>query len=107
MRRRSALGPRMTLALTVSIALGLALAGCAHAPARTAEVAPGVPRPDATVEPDGAEMWARTCARCHALRPPDEFSYDQWEVIVEHMRVRATLPAEKTRTILRFLKAAE
>jgi hypothetical protein len=57
--------------------------------------------------PEGAEVWARNCGRCHALRPPDEFSYDQWEVIVEHMRVRATLPAKETRTILEFLKAAE
>ncbi|MCL5097856.1 MAG: cytochrome c [Candidatus Omnitrophica bacterium] len=57
--------------------------------------------------PDEARVWAENCGRCHNLRSPNEFSYDQWEVIVNHMRVRATLTADETRAILSFLKAAQ
>lgn len=60
----------------------------------------------AAAAPDQARVWAENCGRCHFLRPPNEFSYDQWEVIVQHMRLRATLPASETRAILEFLKAA-
>jgi hypothetical protein len=54
----------------------------------------------------GVEIWTQQCGRCHNLRSPDEFSYAQWEVAVNHMRVRATLTAEDAREILDFFKAA-
>jgi hypothetical protein len=54
----------------------------------------------------GVELWTQQCGRCHNLRSPDEFSYAQWEVAVNHMRVRATLTAEDAREILDFFKAA-
>jgi hypothetical protein len=54
----------------------------------------------------GVEIWTQQCGRCHNLRSPDEFSYAQWEVAVNHMRVRATLTAADTREILEFFKAA-
>jgi hypothetical protein len=106
MRARTAFRLHPARALIALIAIGLALAGCAHTPAQHATNETGADPVLATASPDAAEVWAQNCGRCHNLRPPDEFSYDQWEIIVAHMRVRATLPAEKTRVILEFLKAA-
>ncbi len=53
----------------------------------------------------GAEVWAQNCARCHNMRSPSAYSDKQWEVITQHMRVRANLTAEETRKILEFLKS--
>ncbi|HLY76219.1 MAG TPA: cytochrome c [Planctomycetota bacterium] len=52
------------------------------------------------------QLWAETCARCHHGRPPGEFSDLQWEVIGQHMRIRANLTADETRQIVLFLKAS-
>lgn len=60
----------------------------------------------AVVEPGGARLWAETCARCHNYRRPRSRTDAQWEIIVRHMRVRANLPGDEAREILRFLKAA-
>jgi len=57
-------------------------------------------------ERGGAELWARNCRRCHNLRAPTSYSADQWEVVVNHMRVRANLTAKDARKIEEFLKAA-
>ncbi len=53
----------------------------------------------------GAELWTQNCARCHNMRSPSAYSDKQWEVITQHMRVRANLTAEETRKILEFLKS--
>ena len=53
----------------------------------------------------GAELWGQNCARCHNMRSPSAYSDKQWEVIAQHMRVRANLTAEETRKILEFLKS--
>jgi len=53
----------------------------------------------------GALLWAESCARCHNLRSPSSYSSTQWEVIVDHMRVRCYLSGEDARTIVAFLKA--
>jgi len=55
----------------------------------------------------GAELWAQTCARCHNIRSPTEFSHAEWQVIMHHMRVRANLTGEEQRKILEFLKSAD
>lgn len=55
---------------------------------------------------DGARAWVDNCMRCHNLRPPNERSDREWEIIVHHMRVRANLTADEHRLILGFLKAA-
>lgn len=57
-------------------------------------------------EKGGAQLWADNCMRCHNYRQPLERSDREWDTIVHHMRVRANLPAEQARLILRFLKAA-
>lgn len=57
-------------------------------------------------QPGGAELWAHSCRRCHAVPAPTAYSADQWEVVVNHMRIRAGLTAKEARKIEAFLKAA-
>jgi hypothetical protein len=54
----------------------------------------------------GVELWSDNCARCHNLRPPEEFSGTQWATIVHHMRLRANLTGEEAREITKFLQAS-
>lgn len=54
----------------------------------------------------GAKLWSQTCARCHNLRGPSEFSDKNWNVITMHMRVVGPLPGQDVRDIRAFLKAS-
>ena len=51
----------------------------------------------------GARDWANNCARCHNLRSPSEFPPDQWQVIMQHMRIQCGLTGKEARNILAFL----
>lgn len=53
----------------------------------------------------GSQLWAESCGRCHNTRSPAIYSDGEWEVAMQHMRVRANLTAEEHRKIERFLKA--
>lgn len=93
--------------------LGLALAGiflcgCVNAPRRTQAPGPEStrPTPDAAEGVGRADLWARTCSRCHYARGPETFSPEQWETIMLHMRVRANLTTAEHQTILDFLTPA-
>lgn len=55
---------------------------------------------------NGARYWANQCQRCHNLRDPKEFTDDIWDVSVNHMRIRANLPANQVRAIKAFLKSS-
>jgi hypothetical protein len=55
----------------------------------------------------GVELWSENCARCHNMRPPEEFSGQQWEIIVHHMRLRANLTGEEAREITKILQASD
>ncbi len=52
----------------------------------------------------GAELYSMHCNRCHPERYPTERTAAQWKTILLHMRVRANLPAEHARTILKYLQ---
>jgi len=52
----------------------------------------------------GAELYAIHCNRCHPERYAAERTATHWKTILTHMRVRANLPAEQARTILKFLQ---
>ena len=52
----------------------------------------------------GVELYATHCNRCHPERYPVEFNQTQWKTLMLHMRVRANLPAEQARTILKYLQ---
>ena len=54
----------------------------------------------------GVQLWSDNCGRCHNVRPPEEFSGAQWEVLVHHMRTRANLTGAEAREIVKFLQAS-
>jgi hypothetical protein len=53
----------------------------------------------------GAQLWADNCTRCHYVRPPDYYSAAQWQLVMQHMRLRANLTGGEERKITEFLKA--
>jgi len=52
----------------------------------------------------GAEVYALNCNRCHPERYATEFTPSQWKTIMLHMRVRANLPAEQAKAVLKYLQ---
>lgn len=107
-------GPKVVAALALGGFLACMLAyGCASNNPTT----PGASDASATDVPkfalfgpppkkSGVELWSDNCARCHNMRPPNEFSAAQWETIVHHMRLRANLTGEEAREITQFLQAS-
>ncbi len=59
-----------------------------------------------TQERNGAQLWSQNCGACHNLRSPAGYSDAQWDVAVQHMRLRANLTAKDTKAIVEFLKSA-
>lgn len=53
----------------------------------------------------GAQLWSESCMRCHNARSPSWYSDADWEVTMQHMRVRANLTAEEQKKILEFLQS--
>ena len=54
----------------------------------------------------GAQLWSENCARCHNAPAPGEFNNDNWEIVGQHMRVRANLLQPEIDKIVGFLKSA-
>jgi len=52
----------------------------------------------------GQELYAINCNRCHAERYATERTPAQWKTIMTHMRVRANLPADQAKAILKYLQ---
>ena len=52
----------------------------------------------------GAEIINNNCARCHNSRPIQEFSIQEWSVIMPHMREKAHLTGKETEAVMDFLK---
>jgi hypothetical protein len=93
------------LGLAMCGAVALAAAGCASGGGAGAGKGAG-PATRASADKGGAELWGETCGRCHNIRPPTQYSPAEWQVIVHHMRLRATLTTEEQRKITEFLKSA-
>lgn len=99
--------PRATIAATMSIAIFVAFAtGCDPGDkgegAATRPASEGIFSPPART---GAQLWAENCTRCHYSRPPKQYSAQQWDIIVTHMRLRADLTGQEAREITKFLQA--
>ena len=52
----------------------------------------------------GQELYAIHCNRCHPERYATEFTPAQWKTIMLEMQVRANLPAEQAKAILKYLQ---
>lgn len=53
---------------------------------------------------DGEQLYAINCSRCHSERYPTERTDAQWRTLMMHMQVRANLPPEQARKILKYMK---
>ncbi|MFT7524945.1 MAG: mono/diheme cytochrome c family protein [Arenicella sp.] len=51
---------------------------------------------------NGAEVFNNNCARCHNARGLDEFSLEEWAVIMPHMREKAHLTGNETDAVMQF-----
>jgi mono/diheme cytochrome c family protein len=64
---------------------------------------------DADVKPakkklTGEQLYAINCNRCHSERYATERTAAQWKTIMFHMRVRANLPADQAKAILKYMQ---
>ena len=90
---------------------GLFAAGCAapdapdaHPASESSQTKPMV-RLFSPPTQGGAELWAANCNRCHNAPAPTAFSAAEWDLILQHMRMRANLTGPEARTVADFLKA--
>ena len=104
-------GQKLRVAAFVAAAIGL-LASAVYA-GDTADKNISTNTPSVSVAPPakavvkkltGAELYAINCNRCHPERYANERTPAQWETIMLHMRVRANLPAEQAREVMKFLQ---
>jgi mono/diheme cytochrome c family protein len=72
--------------------------------AKPADAPPAKPAEPAHNKLTGVELYAIHCNRCHPERYPVEFNQTQWKTLMLHMRVRANLPADQAREILKYLQ---
>jgi mono/diheme cytochrome c family protein len=52
----------------------------------------------------GQQLYAINCNRCHSERYPTEWTAAHWKTLMTHMRVRANIPAEQAKEILKYLQ---
>lgn len=54
----------------------------------------------------GAELFSRTCQRCHNPRSPAERTDREWVIIMQHMQTRANLTRKQANLVRDFLLAS-
>lgn len=57
-------------------------------------------------EKNGVILWSENCVRCHYAPSPTDYSDKQWDVIGNHMQIRALLTDNEKDKIIDFLKQA-
>ena len=72
----------------------------------TTVVVAGCSSSSSVVQKSGAQLWGENCVRCHNAPSPAAFSDTEWETVTTHMKVRANLDSEQSKSILEFLKMA-
>jgi hypothetical protein len=55
----------------------------------------------------GSQLWSENCQRCHNSPPSSAFTNTQWELVMTHMKNRATLTDDQYKKILDFLQAGD
>ncbi|MFA6571127.1 MAG: cytochrome c [Bacteroidota bacterium] len=56
-------------------------------------------------EKSGSELWGENCGRCHNSPSPSDFSDTQWEIIGNHMKLRANFSDEEVNKMVKFLQS--
>jgi hypothetical protein len=70
----------------------------------TVPAAPPVAAPAVRHHLTGAELYSIHCNRCHPERYPTERTAAQWKTIMLHMQVRANIPVQQSKLILKYLQ---
>jgi cytochrome c5 len=60
--------------------------------------------PAETQKLSGQDLYTINCNRCHAQRYPREWTPSQWKTLIMHMRIRANIPADQAREILKYMQ---
>ena len=112
MPRESNVGRCLLILLLPAVAACTA-GGCGAGPAGQTSVA--ATRPEQQKEPlvafftapreGGAALWAANCNRCHNAVGPNTFRPDEWDLVLNHMRLRANLTGPEVRAIADYLKS--
>ncbi|CAM2891756.1 cytochrome c [Legionella anisa] len=55
---------------------------------------------------NGPKLWANNCMRCHNSRAPTEYTPNQWNTIMLHMRIQGGLTKQESKEILAYLTEA-
>ncbi len=90
--------PRKTMRIAQIVVLGVSaaaiswiLGGCQSSGTQAGAKSGPIEKMMAPATPKaGAELWAENCSRCHNLRRPEQYSDQQWAVVVHHMRLRGS-----------------
>ena len=117
MKRVSSLKPRLRAGIGLAVVAGamfvmsIALVGGADVqtdkaakPEKVAPTEKKAPKKAAKKKLTGADLYAVHCGRCHPERYATEFTAAQWKTVMIEMRVRANLPAEQAKAILKYLQ---
>lgn len=51
----------------------------------------------------GAEIWGRTCNKCHRALPVNKYQADEWRAIMGHMALNARLTPAEEEAVTEFL----
>ena len=62
--------------------------------------------PEAIANKSGAQLWGENCNRCHNAPSPADYSDNQWDALLNHMKVKAGLTDTEVSKIGEFLKSA-
>ena len=66
----------------------------------------GCKTPESITSKSGAQLWGENCSRCHNAPSPADYSDNHWDVLVNHMKVKAGLTNTEATKIVEFLKSA-
>jgi hypothetical protein len=100
---RAGLGLALTAVVTYSLSLACLTAADPN-PDKDAKTENQKPKKEEKKKFSGADLYAMHCNRCHPERYATERTATQWKTIMLHMRVRANLPAEQAKAILKYLQ---
>ncbi|MGO8927437.1 MAG: c-type cytochrome [Limisphaerales bacterium] len=117
MKRISSSKPRLRAGVGLAVVAGamyvasIPLVGAADTnadnaakPEKVAQSEKQTPKKAAKKKLSGADLYAINCNRCHPERYATEWTAAQWKTIMLHMRVRANLPADQAKAILKYLQ---
>jgi hypothetical protein len=117
MKRVSLLKLRLRAGVELAVVVGavyvasIALVGGADAKAdkaakleKSAQSQKQTPKKAQKTKLAGADYYAMHCNRCHPERYATEFTAAQWKTIMLEMQVRANLPEDQAKAILKYLQ---